>query len=174
MRRALTWMSRLRAAPAPVPQHDLRTRNRHASLNSGCTRSLYAGVGYLASHGLPDFQRGAAGHALVTLQEDLALLPEARWLAQLAPQTRIQLKTNSRDAQLQAAVSGYGMAALPYYLANEEPGLKELTAPDQRLVRGIWLGVHKDTRHVPRIRMVIDTIVEGLRGQASRLSPPIL
>jgi len=154
---------------APFEQHEAVVRRI-----GDMAFAAYAGLSYLETHGLPDFQHGAKGHALVTLQEDLALLPEARWLAQLAPQARVQLKTNSRDAQLQAAVSGYGMAALPCYLAHDEPGLRELTAPDERLVRGIWLGVHKDTRHVPRIRLVTDTIVEGLRGQAARLAPPAL
>lgn len=154
---------------APFEQHEAVVRRI-----GDMAFAAYAGLSYLETHGLPDFQHGAIGHALVTLQEDLALLPEARWLAQLAPQARVQLKTNSRDAQLQAAISGYGMAALPCYLAHNEPGLRELTAPDERLVRGIWLGVHKDTRHVPRIRLVIDTIVEGLRGQAVRLAPPAL
>lgn len=151
---------------APFEQHEAVVRRI-----GDMAFAAYAGNSYLDLHSKPDFASGAVGHAIVTLQEDLALLPEARWLAQLAPQARVQLRTNSRDAQLQAALSGYGIAALPCYLAHGVPALRELSRPDQRLVRGIWLGVHKDTRHVPRVRLVIDTIVDGLRRQANRLAP---
>jgi len=152
---------------APFEQHEAVVR-RIGDMAFGA----YAGEAYLEKHGEPDFEHGGAGHALVTLQQDLALLPEARWLAELAPNARIQLKTNSRDAQLQAVLSGYGIAVLPCYLAHDISGLRELTRRDARLMRGIWLGVHKDTRHVPRVRLVIDTIVDGLRRQAHRLVPP--
>lgn len=151
---------------APFEQHEAVVRRI-----GDMAFAAYAGERYLMVHGKPDFAQGASGHAVVTLQEDLALLPEARWLAQLAPHARVKLKTNSRDAQLQAVLSGYGIAALPCYLAQDQPGLCELTGAEKRLVRGIWLGVHKDTRHVPRVRLVIDTIVDVLRLQVGRLTP---
>jgi DNA-binding transcriptional LysR family regulator len=134
---------------------------------------LYASRQYLEAYGAPDFRSGAPDHAVVALQDDLALLPEARHLANLASKARTVLRANSRDAQFQAAVAGYGIAMLPCYLARESDALVELAAPDARLVRGIWLGVHRDTRHVPRIRMVLDHFVEGVRQIASTLSPSI-
>jgi DNA-binding transcriptional LysR family regulator len=134
---------------------------------------LYASRQYLEAYGAPDFRSGAPDHAVVALQDDLALLPEARHLANLASKARTVLRANSRDAQFQAAVAGYGIAMLPCYLARESDALVELAAPDARLVRGIWLGVHRDTRHVPRIRMVLDHFVEGVRHMAPVLSPSI-
>jgi DNA-binding transcriptional LysR family regulator len=134
--------------------------------------AAYASADYIARCGLPDFDAGAPGHGVVALQEDMALLPEARRLAALTRGARVALRTNSRDAQLQATITGYGIAMLPCYRAAGAEGLIELDAAGDRLVRGIWLGVHRDTRHAPRMRLVLEHITSGLRGLASTLNPP--
>lgn len=133
--------------------------------------AVYAGRAYLEAHGQPDFGEGAAGHCVVTLQDDLALLPEARWLTGLTQQAMVVLRSNSRDAHVQAAKAGYGVACLPCYLADEEPDLVRLDTPSKPVVRGIWMGVHRDTRHVPRIRIVLEHLSEGLKRLAPRLNP---
>ncbi|WP_165799364.1 LysR family transcriptional regulator [Caulobacter zeae] len=132
---------------------------------------LYASPGYLEARGQPDLAAGSPGHASVTLQEDLALLPEARTLAQVAREGHVALRANSREAQLQAALAGFGLTLLPCYLALEQ-NLIELPLPEGRLMRGIWLGVHRDTRHTPRIRLVLDQLGQGLRERAEVLNPP--
>lgn len=132
---------------------------------------LYASRTYLERHGSPDFENGGYGHAVVTLQEDLALVPEARRLAEIAPRARVVLRSNSRDVHLQAVRGGYGIAFLPCYLTLQEQNLVELEAPGGRVTRGIWLGVHRDTRHVRRIRLVIDHITRELRNWVGQLAP---
>ena len=132
----------------------------------------YASRDYLVRRGQPDFTAGAPGHDLVALQDDLALLPEARRFSELARNGRVALRTNSRDAQLQAARAGYGLVMLPCYLAAGADELVELASPEPRLVRGVWLGVHRDTRHIPRMRLVTEHLTAGLREAASWLNPP--
>ena len=80
------------------------------------------------------------------------------------------LRANSRDAHVQAALAGWGLACLPRYLADAESGLERLASP-QPPVRGIGLGVHKDTRRMPRLRLVLDHVTEGLKRLASTLAP---
>jgi DNA-binding transcriptional LysR family regulator len=132
---------------------------------------LYASPGYLEARGRPDLDAGSPGHACVSLQEDLALLPEAKQLAEVMREGRVRLRANSREAQLQAALAGFGLAILPCYLVLDQK-LVELPLPKGRLMRGIWLGVHRDTRHTPRIRLVLDQLSQGLREQALALNPP--
>jgi DNA-binding transcriptional LysR family regulator len=132
---------------------------------------LYASPGYLEARGRPDLDAGSPGHACVSLQEDLALLPEAKQLAEVMRDGRVRLRANSREAQLQAALAGFGLAILPCYLVLDQK-LVELPLPKGRLMRGIWLGVHRDTRHTPRIRLVLDQLSQGLREQALALNPP--
>lgn len=131
----------------------------------------YASRDYLERNGKPDFSSGASGHTVVTLQDDLALLPEAKKLAELAPAARVALRTNSRDSHLQAALTGYGIVMLPCYLSLDHSQLVELANAGDRLIRGIWLGVHRDTRHVPRMRIVLDHLTAGLRSLSPKLAP---
>lgn len=129
---------------------------------------LFASTEYLESSGAPDFKAGAPGHAVIALQQDLALLPEARWLDELTRLAEVVLRSNSRDAHLQAALAGYGIACLPKYLASST-GLVEMPTRKDPLRRGIWTGVHRDTRHVPRIRIVLDHLTDGLKMLSSEL-----
>lgn len=133
---------------------------------------LYASRQYLERHGMPDFGDGCAGHVVVALQKDLALVPEGTRLAQVAPRATVGLRSNSRGVQVQAARTGYGLAFLPCYLAAEVEGLVELAAPGGRVIRGMWLGVHQDTRHVRRIRLVLDHLAKELKDSTQRLMPP--
>jgi DNA-binding transcriptional LysR family regulator len=151
---------------AEFEQHEAVVR-RVADMAFG----LYASQEYLDARHAPDFENGAPGHAVITLQDDLNLLPEAKRLTQLAFAARAVLRTNSREAHLQAAQAHYGMVMLPCYLGRGVPGLVEIAAPGEHVVRGIWMGVHQDSRHTPRIRLVMDHITEGLRGMAERLRP---
>ena len=132
---------------------------------------LFASQSYLKRHGMPDFNDGCINHAVIALQQDLALVPEAKRLAQVAPQATVALRSNSREIQLQAARTGYGIAFLPCYLAADFDDLIELAAPGGRVIRGLWLGVHRDTRHVPRIRLVLDHLTQGLKASALKLMP---
>jgi len=133
---------------------------------------LYANRSYLDRLGAPDWKDGAAGQRLVTLQQDLALMPEALRLAEIAPRAGITMRANSRDVQVEAVRAGYGIGLLPCYLAQVAEDLVEIPMPGSRVIRGIWLGVHRDTRHVRRIRLVVDHITRELKGLANRLSPP--
>ena len=151
---------------APFEQHEAVVR-RVGDMAFG----LYVSRAYLETHGRPDFAAGARGHGVVTLQDDLALLPEAKRLAEATHAGRIAMRSNSRDVHLHAALAGYGIVILPCYLAAEHPGLVELDMPGQgRVVRGIWLGVHQDTRHIPKMRLTIEHITDGLRDLSHRLA----
>jgi DNA-binding transcriptional LysR family regulator len=132
---------------------------------------LYASRSYLERRGMPDFNDGCAAHAVIALQQDLALVPEAKRLAQVAPRATVALRSNSRAVHVQAVQTGYGLAFLPCYLAADVEELVELAAPGGRVVRGLWLGVHRDTRHVPRIRLVLDHLIKELKASSPRLVP---
>ncbi|HEY0523411.1 MAG TPA: hypothetical protein VGD08_08480 [Stellaceae bacterium] len=38
--------------------------------------------------------------------------------------------------------------------------------------RDIWLGVHRDTRHVPRIRAVLHALAQEIHAASVLLDPP--
>ena len=132
-------------------------------------------VGALAMglYAAPDMARRIEeGQArLVTVLDDQAHLPEAKWLRDAFPDALIGFRSNSREVQVHATLAGAGVAALARYRADGEPGLVRLYPDRPDLVRDIWIGVHVDMRHMPRVRAVTDTVVEALRKNAAILNP---
>jgi DNA-binding transcriptional LysR family regulator len=108
---------------------------------------------------------------LVTGLDDQAHLPEARWLREAYPDASIGFRSNSREVQLHATLAGAGIATLARYRADIEPGLIRLDPAKSDMVRDIWLGVHVDMRHMPRVRAVTDAVIESLRKSAAILNP---
>jgi DNA-binding transcriptional LysR family regulator len=132
---------------------------------------LYASSEYLAMRGTPDLAAGAPGHRVVLNDQDLIDLPEMVWLRAMTARAEPALMSNSRFAHRAAAESGLGLAALARYLGDNRPGLQRLTPPTPSPVRDLWLSVHSDIRHMPRIRALTDFLSVLLRQEAGRLHP---
>jgi DNA-binding transcriptional LysR family regulator len=151
---------------ARLDQHDLAVR-RIGELGYG----LYAAPSYLEAMGTPDFTALGEGHFVVLTEPDLMAMPEMEWLATALPRATTALRTNSRYSHRAAALAGMGLACLARYL-GDVAGLTRLDAPLAMPVRELWLAVHSDTRHMPRIRAVTDALAAGVRARADRLAPP--
>jgi DNA-binding transcriptional LysR family regulator len=149
-----------------LTQHDLASR-KVAEMTSG----LYASQTYLDRHGMPDLASGAAGHTVILTFDDLIQMPDMAWFTGLTSAARTALRTNSRFTHLAAAEAGMGIAGLPRYL-GDAGALVRLATPVPAPVREIWLAVHNDTRHMPRIRALTEFISAGLKPLAPRLNPP--
>jgi DNA-binding transcriptional LysR family regulator len=107
--------------------------------------------------------------AWVGLDESLAHLPEAQWLARHAAGARLVLRANTLTGQLAAARAGFGKALLPRWFADEQGGLIALPPPAPPPVREVWLVVHPDLKDVPRVRAVIDAVVAAFEEEQERL-----
>jgi DNA-binding transcriptional LysR family regulator len=132
--------------------------------------AVYATPTYLDAHGAPAWSTGATGHRIVRVQDDLLDTPDSSWFAERARNAEPVLLANSREVQVRGAAAGLGIGHLPCYLADREAGLVRLEtgAP---LVRELWMGVHRDTRHAPRIIAVQDAIVEAIGCSRDLLMP---
>uniref|UniRef100_UPI0035CB841D LysR family transcriptional regulator n=1 Tax=uncultured Sphingomonas sp. TaxID=158754 RepID=UPI0035CB841D len=130
----------------------------------------YAAPDYLARFGAPDWTAAAAGHRIVRVQDDLLDTPDGRWFARHAAAAELALFANSREVQVRAVGAGLGLGYLPCYLADPQENLVRLAAPE-RLTREIWMGVHRDTRHAPRIQAVQDAILDAVQRARARLVP---
>lgn len=118
--------------------------------------ALYASDAYLSAYGDP--AEGKGDHAIVTVLDDQMHLPEPRWVADVVSGARVALRSNSRTTQVAMVSAGLGVACLPCFLADAMPGLVRLDRAGPGPEREIWLGVHADLRHMPRIRAVIDAL----------------
>ncbi|MCK8785703.1 LysR family transcriptional regulator [Roseomonas sp. NAR14] len=132
---------------------------------------LYASRDYLDRHGTPDLAAGAPGHRVVLALEDLMRLQEMAWLAGMTGRAQVALRSNSRFAQRQAACGGMGLACLARYLGDAAPALVRLETPVPPPRREVWLVVHRDTRHTPRIRSLTDFLGTAFQRRVAVLAP---
>ncbi|MBN9563613.1 MAG: LysR family transcriptional regulator [Alphaproteobacteria bacterium] len=129
---------------------------------------LYASPGYLEQMGMPDLEAGAPGHRAILSLDELTGAAETAWIRDAFSQTQVALRTNSRYAHAAAAEAGVGIAGLTHYLAQGR-NLVRLPTPTPTPRREVWLAVHEDTRHTPRIRALMEALTAGLKDQAHRL-----
>jgi DNA-binding transcriptional LysR family regulator len=131
---------------------------------------VYAAPDYLDRTGMPDWTAAAGGHRIVRVQDDLLDTPDGRWFALHAAAAEPALFANSREVQLRAVAAGLGLGYLPCYLADPMPGLVRVASPEP-LSREIWMGVHRDTRHAPRIQAVQEAVIDAVHRARERLVP---
>ena len=152
-----------------LPQADLVVRKLADIANA-----LYANPGYLARFGAPDLADGGTGHRVILTHEDLLQTPEMTWLRAMAARAHVALRTNSRYAMRAATIAGIGFACLARYLGDPAVAagrLVRLDAPDAPPQRELWMAVHRDTRHMPRVRAVTDHLSNAIRHAAPVLNP---
>jgi DNA-binding transcriptional LysR family regulator len=125
---------------------------------------LYAAPSYLKTKGLPDFRRGGAGAIVIAMNAALTeTVAETKWLRQHLANAHIAFRSNSRDGQATAATTGAGLVCLPARLAAVYPTLRAIETPAAVPSRDVWLGFHRDTRGIPRVRSVVDFLAERTR-----------
>jgi DNA-binding transcriptional LysR family regulator len=124
--------------------------------------------GLYAARGSPAGRRGAVDFLtdpFIGLDDSLASAPQERWLARTAPERRVVFRSNSTASLHAAARLEVGVAVLPCFVAEADPDLVRLDAPEPPH-HELWLLVHGDLRRTPRVRAVIewvDALVEAAR-----------
>lgn len=91
-------------------------------------------------------------------------LPQEAWLEEFRDGRPVTFRSNDNGILAAAARAGVGVALLPRYLAEAEPGLVALNPGRPLPSREIWLAVHDDVRRAPRVRAVIDFLAEAVAG----------
>ena len=90
----------------------------------------------------------------------------ARWMRTALPDAHVVFRADSAVAMAQAAESGVGLAALPWYLAPAFRGLgwRPLPVPLEAPA-GLWVLSHLDLRRTPRVRAFTDFVCRELAGR---------
>ncbi len=84
--------------------------------------------------------------------EALAHTPEMRWLAEHQDARPIRLRSDSLHGLARAAAQGLGVAVLPCFVGDAEPGLARRSA--LLLSREVWMLIHPDARRLARVNAV--------------------
>lgn len=122
--------------------------------------AFFASKSYLEKFGKPNSENSEK-HTIIQVLEDQAHLLEAKSLRDNFKDARIGMQTNSRETMIYGAKAGIGICCVPRFRAATESDLIEIDIGEPIAPREVFLGVHKDMRHMPRIRAVIDAIVAG-------------
>lgn len=115
--------------------------------------TLYASIDYLAS---------TDEHAFIAYDESVEDTPQHGWLKKQVRGRPTVFFSNDLRIQAIAAAGHAGVALLPDYLAKEY-SLVPLSPDGPALAQDIWLSVHEDVRHAPRIGAVLDFLTECIQ-----------
>ena len=124
--------------------------------------SSYCSRDYAAAHGLPRSIRELRSHPLVGGGGEGIWQHYLAWLRQHDLEDAVAMHYDSVTGLLAAVRAGFGVAALPCFVADNDPDLIRCLSPRHKEERGIWLLTHERLRHTPRVRVVIDFLAERL------------
>ena len=99
---------------------------------------------------------------LITMDAAFADIPDTKWLRKVLPNAQIGFASNSRDAQAIQCAAGAGVAVLPCLLGDLIPTIKRLDLGDTPPGRDVYIGYHRDLRHLGRLRAFIAHVIESV------------
>jgi len=134
---------------------------------AGVAWTAYGACGYLEAHGGSISRPEDLGrHPLIGWDETAAGILAAEWIARVAPAEAFVYRTGSLVNQFVAAKAGIGLAILPCYLGDGEPGLaRALPEPIPELESELWIVTHADLKSTARVRAFFDLVGEGLASE---------
>ena len=132
---------------------------------------LYASPSYLAECGLPDADHGGVGHRLAAMSEEQVPIADAAWLRSLLPRAAVVARANGREVLANMAAAGIGVACLPRLLGDSFGGLRRVLGVPPIPTRKLWLGVHRDSRALARVKAFSAFAAEAITDQAEALNP---
>ncbi|MDR6937430.1 LysR family transcriptional regulator [Luteibacter sp. 3190] len=118
-------------------------------------RVAYAAYAAVDGPAVPD--------AVITMDTAFGGMPDVAWLRERLPDAPLAFRSNSREAQARVCALGLGVAVLPVALGDVTPGLRRIDLGDEPPGRDVWMGYHRDLRHLPRLRAFV-TEVDRLVG----------
>ncbi len=128
---------------------------------------LYGSRAYLSRRGRP---RGAelTGHDFVDYDDTYLQKETMTWYRQCTRGGRCTFRVNGSHGILAAVKAGLGVGPLPCWLGDQTEGLERVLPT---ISRGdeLWLVMHRDLRHVARVRAVVEFFGREMRREAPRL-----
>jgi DNA-binding transcriptional LysR family regulator len=92
--------------------------------------------------------------------------PGLDYLGDIHPRIKPQFQSSSIFAQLTATKNGLGLCVLPFFIASRHPDLQMVLPDEVDLKRHYWITCHRDLRQSPRVRTVIDFLMDAVRRNA--------
>lgn len=122
---------------------------------------LFASADYIASHDEIRSVDDLLSHDVTDYIRDLLYDENLNFMKDFSPEHKSRFKSSTIVGQMYAAVSGTGVAALPYFMAHTKPELVPVL-PELYTERSFWLQVNPDSRQLARVRATIDYIADSM------------
>lgn len=116
-----------------------------------------------AGHKHPVAGDGAGFH-LVLMDTAFGGMPDVAWILQKLPNASVISRSNNRDVQARLCAAGVGVAVLPRPLGDTIAGIEPVDLGEPPPGRDTWIGYHRDMRRMPRLRTLVDLVVDRLGG----------
>lgn len=147
---------------------DLLIREQVPDLASIVTRRL-GRVAY-AVYGAPKLAGGNSREALrampwIGFDDDHNYMPGQSWVLALLEGGRPAVRVNNWLVLHELARAGAGLAVLPCYLGEGDRALRRVGPILDDVAADQWLLVHRDLRALPRVRAVMDALVQLFRDE---------
>lgn len=126
---------------------------------------MYASPGYLADN------QGKAleEHFWVMPDDGIDFFPPPLWRKKTYPRAKIVYSSNNTMAIVEVAKAGLGIAPLPCFLGDGEPGLVRVIEPPEELTLTLWVLIHPDLRHTARVRALMTFLIESVGEEESAM-----
>ncbi len=98
----------------------------------------------------------------VGFDDALACSGPGTWITQHIPDGNIRFRANTLLGAAQAVRNGIGYGLLPCFVGGSIPELNYMEVPLPDLAQPLWLLVHPDIAHLPRIRRACDALAKKL------------
>jgi len=121
--------------------------------------TIYGSGEYLARQ----IDGAVESHSWLIPDENLAHLPVTKWLGRKYPKATAKLRCNTLLGLYEAVVQGFGVAALPCFLADPNTRLNRILPPPDELASELWLLTHPDLRRTARVKALMDFLTEVLQ-----------
>jgi DNA-binding transcriptional LysR family regulator len=152
---------------------DLLIREEVPELASIVTRRL-ARVAYAVYAGATLSVAGTSPEVLrkmpwLGFDDDHSYMPGQAWTLDLLAGARPQVRVNNWLVLHEAVRAGTGLAVLPCYLGEPDTALRRVGPILAEVSADQWLLVHRDLRALPRVRAVMDALVQLFQEERATL-----
>jgi DNA-binding transcriptional LysR family regulator len=119
---------------------------------------LYASPEYLVDNPPIQARSDLDKQTFISYIDDLLFSKELNYLDDICRPQRIAFRSTSIQAQLQATLSGLGIAILPSFMAEPVAGLVPVLKEEVEIIRSFWMIMPNEYRKIDRMNLVWDHI----------------
>jgi DNA-binding transcriptional LysR family regulator len=121
---------------------------------------VFASRSYLEARGWPTDANDLEGHDVILPSEGIDYFPGNDWIQQASQYGHVQLRLDDLTAMVSASAAGFGLCAMPSFMAVRFPVLQRVSPPHNIDIRETWILEASDLRRRARNRLVREYLVQ--------------